>query len=167
MDNPSKYDPRQPCDYLHLLRDVFRAFSEVASHEELVQRLGVDLLADVSELPEWKQLDQADPLPPGFSQRIYQFRHQALGRGPLEAVFHDSTLVNVRIQLVFSGWFAKSRAKRYYREILAPNFKELLGPASDEGPYFCSFTKSGLVALTRYVPETPSVSSYFTDKRYH
>ena len=165
--DPRLYDPPEKIEYVFLLTQVFRAFRAVTSHEMFLAQLGPQKLTDVTDLPEFQEMKTADPLPPDFSERLYQFREPSLRRGVVEAAIGYGQLVNVRAQLFFSGWRAKGKAKRYYGETLAPTFRELLGRASDEGPHFCTFHPGRLVVHARHVPGLPSVSAHLTDESHH
>lgn len=164
--DPRDYDPIDALPYLELLDKIARNFREIRSHEELRARLGVKGLTDVSEVPDFQSMKAAFPLPSGFDELIYQFRDPILGRGTVDAAFHDDELVNLRAQLFFKGWFAKSKARKYLYDALVPLFRGIFGPPNEEDPNACAFSSSGLLAVVRYVPGTPSVSVALTDEKF-
>jgi len=162
----SQFDPPGTLEYLRALSLITRAFPVVSSHEELVETIGPSRLTDVSHLSVFQQMDTADPLPSDYSQRIYQFVDLARGRGILEVAFHQGQLVNVRTQLFLRGWLAKSKARKYLVEVLVPSIEIMFGPAQETTQHHAAFRNRGLVALARYVPGTPSVSTYLMHEDY-
>lgn len=162
----SQFDPPGTLDYLAALSLLTRAFPIASSHGQLLETVGSSYVTDVSDLPVFQQMEAADPLPSGYSQRIYQFVDAARGRGILEAAFHLNQLVNVRIQLFFQGWFAKSKARKYLVEELVPSLELKFGPAQETTQHHAAFRKRGLVVVARYVPGTPSVSTYLMHEDY-
>lgn len=162
----SQFDPPDTLDYLQAVSLLTRAFPVVSSHGELLEQIGSARLTDVSNLPIFEQMDAAGPLPADYSQRAYQFADNARGRGILEAAFHQSQLVNVRLQLFLRGWFARSKARKYLIEELVPSMEVMFGPAQEATRHHAVFRNRGLVALARYVPGTPSVSTYLMHEDY-
>ena len=162
----SEFDAQETLDYLLLLSLVVRAFPVAACHDELVEALGASRLTDVSDLPIFRQMDAADPLPPGYTQRVYQFRDSSLGRGIVDAAFHGRLLVNVRAQLFVQGWFANFRARRYLAKTLIPSTELFFGPAVERSAHHSVFRNRGLVVVTRYLPGSSSVSTYLMHEDY-
>ena len=163
--DPQDYDPLGSLPYLSLLEQVLREFRQLSTHAELVGQLGGDSLTDVTELPQFRLMDDLQPLPSGFAQRAYQFRDPNHGRGIMDAAFHGTELVNVRAQLFFTGWLAKSRARKYFQRVLLPWYQERFGEAGGE-PDYCLFSCGGLVGVARYLSRAASVSAHLTDERY-
>lgn len=160
------FDPAGSLDYLMALSLLVRAYSTVQTHEELVDVLGGQNLTDISDHPVFVQMDAADPLPPGYSQRIHQFQDATRGRGLVEAAFRGAELVNVRLQLFFRGWRGGSRARRFLTSELIPAMEIFFGPPVETARFHATFRARGMLALTRYVPRTPSVSTYLTHEDY-
>lgn len=107
--NPKDYDPPENLAYLTLVSALLRDFRLIASHRELIGKFGVRSLTDITNVPEIKNMAAAQPLPPHFRQRDYQFRDPDLGRGMMDAAFYKKELVNVRVQLFFDGWFGDQK----------------------------------------------------------
>lgn len=164
--NLKDYDPLGSLSYIDLLKSSFTIFREVNSFEDFLNRIGTQNLTDVTELPQFKLMEDADTLPPGFLQRVYHFRDPDLGRGVMDLAFYKDNLVNTRSQLFFKGWFSKGKARKYLWKALIPSFQAMFGEPVDKGTDCCTFISSGLQCVTRYVPGTPSVSAYLTDERY-
>jgi len=164
--DPKDYDPPGSLSFLELINSSFNFFREANSFEDFVHRIGPQNLADVTELPEFKLMEVADPLPPGFLQRVYQFLDPNLGRGVIDIAFHNDELVNLRSQLFFKGWFAKKKARKYLRNVLIPSYQEMFGEPAEKGTDYSTFISSGLQGVARYVPGTISLSAYLTDERY-
>jgi len=164
--NPKDYAPPGTLPYMTLVAMLLTEFRDISSQNELLEKVGRDSLTDVTDHPEIQMMDGAFPLPPGFDQRTYLFRDPVLGFGAVDAAFGINGLANARAQLFFSGFFARSKARKYLREVLAPLFREVLGPPADTDHDLLMFSGTGLVGVARYVPGTPSVSAAVTDKRY-
>jgi hypothetical protein len=164
--NPRNYDPPEYLGYLDLVNTVARGFRKVASAEELIAILDARRPTDITDVPEIQSMEAAQPLPASFTQRVYQFRDRTLGHGVMDAAFHDGELVNIRAQLIFAGWFGTWRARRFLRDALVPVLCEVFGSPSEQTLDFSVFCSSGLIAVARYVPGTPSVSAALTDDRF-
>jgi hypothetical protein len=164
--NPRDHDPADSLGYLNLVKAVVRVFRQVTSPSDLVEALGKTCFTDITEVAEIRLMEIAQPLPPSYLERVYQFRDPALGRGIMDAAFHDGELVNMRAQLFFNGLFARSKARKYLREVLVPLFQGILGSPSEQAPDTCIFHSLGLIGVVRYVPGTPSISVALTDDRF-
>jgi hypothetical protein len=160
------YDSAKPLEYLSLVGILAGAFREITSHGDLMSRLGEESLTDITNLPVVQLMEAAFALPPGFDQRVYQFRDATFGRGVFDAAFHEVELVNMRAQLFFQSWFAFSNARNYLHEFLVPMLQRIFGEPSDQSPDHWVFRLNGLVGVARLVPGTTSVSSTLTDERF-
>jgi hypothetical protein len=164
--DPSNYELPRSLSYLTLLSLIFQFFREVNSFDDFVSRIGLDYLTNVTDLPEFQIMDAASSLPHGFTERIYQFCDLNVGNGIMDVAFFREELVNVRAQIFFKGWFAKSKAKKYLWNTLVPAFLAMFGEPTEKGDEYCSFRTSGIIGVARYVSGTPALSTYITDERY-
>jgi hypothetical protein len=165
--NPEDYDPQEALDYLTLVKTLARVFREVTSFTDLVGKLGEESLTDVTQVPWVQSMESArGPLPPGFTERVYQFRDPRLGRGIMDASFHDDECVNMRAQLYFDGWFGRSKARKYLHEVLLPLFQGIFGRPFEETSDGYVFNASGLLCVVRHVPSPPYVSVWLTEERF-
>jgi hypothetical protein len=158
--------PNEVLDYLSLLRKSYNAYRDIRSHEEYVLMIGKEKLLDVSHFPQYLMMESSDPLPPGFERRMYHFKEKTYGGGILDVVFKDNALANIRAQLFFRGFFAKTKGKKYLRNIMLPAFKSIFGEPCDSNPDNYYFKSSGIIGTACYVPGTPSVSFYLIDEKY-
>ncbi len=160
------WDAAQPVQYLDLLTRLISSFCLVTRHEQLINVVGIGLLRDISNRRDVQQMDGQGALPDYFDRKSYQYCDGAGGRGVLEAVFSDSSLVNARVQYFMAGWSPKKKAIRYLNELLVPSLEIILGPPFERASHHVRFSRNGMVVIARYVTGTPSVSTYLIDEAF-
>ena len=112
--------PDEALEYLSLLRKSYDGYRDIWSHEAYVLMIGKEKILDVSRFPQYLMMEAADPLPQGFERRMYHFKDKSYGGGIMDVVLKDNALANIRAQLFFSGFFAKSNAKKYLFNTMLP-----------------------------------------------
>lgn len=162
----SDWDPARPIVYVDLISRLLRCFRSVTGHEEFIGAIGTEVLRDISDRPDIREMDAQDPLPTHFHQKSYQYRGGRSGEGVLEATFAGSQLVNVRAQYFLVGWFGKRKAKKYTRNVLIPSLQIALGSPIERASDQARFSRNGIIVIARYVPGTRSVSTYLVDQRF-
>ncbi len=161
------YDAPSPLSYPSLIETALSSLAQPLSLDGFVSKVGSRALSDVSEVEVLQPVIWAGPeLPPGFSERFFQFRDEQLGRGLLDVAFHHSTLVNFRAQLFLGGWFGRSRARRYFATALVPLYQRLLGPAIQREADVAYFKGRSVVGVARYIRGTEAVSAHLTHEKF-
>ena len=158
--------PYEALDYLSLIRKSYNGYHDIKSHDDYVSIIGKEKILDVSQYPQYLLMEAATPLPPGFESRMYHLKEKSIGHGIMDVVFKGNSLVNIRAQLFFRGFFSKRSAKKYLRNKMLPAFKSMFGEPYDSNPDNYRFKSSGIIGIACYVPGWASVSSYLIRAGY-
>lgn len=153
-------------DYEEFIATVIKSFRNLHSFEELLKKVGPESLVDVSEQPEYVLMENMNPLPPGFSQRVFHFEEKSHGRGTVDAAFQNNRLVNIRAQIFFDGLLGRSKARRYIIHTLIPMFNVFFGTPVEQDPDHAVYQSEGIIVVTRHVRGTNWVSTHLTDEKY-
>jgi len=165
-----QYDPKTPLSYLAIISDFLRQHADFKSTSDIINHFGAHCMTDVTDAPEREALKSIQPLPEGFHESAFQFKESAKRRGIIEATFHQTKLVNLRVQLFFYGWFPRRAALKFLTREVHPTITSIIGSAGtiEEHPYpaFVWSNFHGLYVHTGFHTEYAYVSTWLTDTAY-
>lgn len=164
-----QYDPELRLSFCELVCKVLQHYRRIETPDDISALLDRSRVTDITDLPQTKMMDALMPLPPGFTQRTYQFRECRSRRGVFDVAFHGDRLVNFRGQLLFLGSLGSIRAAVFFSTRLRALMHGTVGMEFQYEPGIRGFRADAgddlLVAFCRPAGE-PYVSVYITDRAY-
>jgi len=165
-----QYDPKTPLSYLAIISDFLRQHADFKRTSDIINHFGVDCVTDVTDAPEREALKSIQPLPEDFHERAFQCKESVKRRGIIEATFHQTKLVNLRVQLFFRGWFPRRAALKFVTREVLPTISGIIGSPDviEEDPYpaFVWSDFHGLRVHTGFHAEYAYVSTWLTNTAY-
>ncbi len=166
-----KKDDYKTFSYAEIVWILGEQFRDIKGTTELIRVLkpfsAEEVLLDTAELEEIRVLTNHLP----FVVKLFSIKEEGKRFVEVEAYFTNyDELVNLRVQLFFPSPEDKKDARKYWEKELTPfiinSYKERNLKTDYLMPNSISFEYDKIIAVSRLVPDLPSVSCWFTDIEY-